>query len=100
MEQKEILKYQRLFMKTSSGRDIDCARIIGDDAEKESKAEVGKIMATIDRLVSAGSTEDGMAECTNCRLLLDQASFFNGCPNCGSKDFDTAPHGSEVRKQD
>ena len=100
MDQREILRYQRLFRKTVSGRDIDCARVIGQDADKGAEAGVAAIMASLDAVASSGEPEGGLAECTNCRMLLDQASFNNGCPNCGSKDFDTEPHGSEVRKAD
>jgi hypothetical protein len=101
METKELLRYQRLFRKTSSGRDIDCAHIIGGDAEKTTKEAVSMIMEKIDSLTSSTEQpEGGMAECINCKLLLDEASFYNGCPNCGCKDYDTEPSSSEVRRQD
>ena len=101
METKKTLNYQRLFRKTSSGRDIDCAHVIGEKSEEEAKEAVSRIMGTLDSIISsAEQPEGGLAECTNCRLLLDQASFYNGCPNCGSKDYDTTPHSSEVRRQE
>lgn len=100
METKELLRYQRLFRKTSSGRDIDCSHIIGEESEKNAKDAVARIMGVLDTLSSSTEQpEGGMAECINCKLLLDEASFYNGCPNCGCKDYDTEPSSSEVRSQ-
>lgn len=68
----DALRYQRLTGRTKGGMEV------GE-----------KVMPDIDALV--GSWPQGrstLVECSNCELLLGSELFAEGCPNCGSKDFE------------
>lgn len=56
-----------------------------------------------DSIVGALSTSDqlggNMTECRNCKLVLDDAMFADGCPNCGCKDRDKFGTERKVRKE-
>lgn len=71
MDIKKLLSLQRVFKKTQDGR------VIGET-----------IIPLIENSLSNPDLLSvKMIKCSNCFLVLDEQYFFDGCRNCGSKDF-------------
>lgn len=72
---KKILSLQNILQRTKNGRKINdsCIDLINN---------------AINFGLSAGSFQlNQFTECLNCRIILLNDDFADGCPNCGSKDF-------------
>jgi len=61
--------------------------------KKTGRTEMAKViekplMAMIENSLADSELDSAkMAECNNCGFVIDQDRFFDGCPNCTSKDW-------------
>jgi Zn finger protein HypA/HybF involved in hydrogenase expression len=74
MHIKQILLLQKILERTKRGRTVS--------SECSSVSEGALSMGDF----KLGS----FTECLNCQIVLPNDNFSDGCPNCGSKDFQSA----------
>ena len=63
----------------------------------QSGRSIGKRLK--EAILSAYLQDGEFTECRNCKLVLDDPMFANGCPNCGCKDKDRFGAKKKIRKE-